>query len=71
MRHKDTEWSLPETVQTCEQAGVAVLMDIRDELRLIRSVLCCPNARDIPNILRDIRTNTKKPRRRKARGASK
>lgn len=41
-RHKDTNWSLPEpTVGTWEQAGVAVLMDIRDELKALNAKLDC------------------------------
>jgi hypothetical protein len=45
---------------TDAEASLAILMDIRGELRRICMVLECPNATDIPNILRRIDGNTKK-----------
>lgn len=55
-RHKDIEWSLPSgQLQNWEQVRVAVLMDIRDELREIRLVLKCQNFQEIPTVLRGIR----------------
>ena len=50
---------------THDEAQLAVLMDIRGELRRIRDVLECPNATEIPEILRSIRANTSKPKRKK------
>ena len=32
-RHKDSNWNLPNKVENYEQAHLAVLMDIRDELK--------------------------------------
>lgn len=43
-RHKNQEWGLPES-PTVEQATLAALMDIRDELQGIRRILECPNVR--------------------------
>jgi hypothetical protein len=39
---------------------LAVLMDIRDELRSIRAVLQCGNFQAIPRVLRRISSNTAK-----------
>ena len=50
-----------------DHVKIEVLMDIRAELRRIRSVLECKNTIDIPNILRSIRTNTTKPKRKRAK----
>ncbi len=38
-RHKDVDWNLSDTgagVSTWEEVGVAVLMDIRDRLNVLR-----------------------------------
>lgn len=41
-RHKNKQWSLPEgQVKTWEQAGIALLMDIRDELQQLNRLLNC------------------------------
>lgn len=55
VRCKDWNWSVRSSVAdtvgaSWEGAHLAVLMDIRDRL----DVLNCPNAIDIPNILRRI-----------------
>ena len=50
-RHKDSSWSLPEQVVNWEQAGVAVLMDIRDELKTLNRLLHCQNFIAIPRKL--------------------
>ena len=47
--------------------SVAVLMDIRAELQTLNALLACPNFIAIPQILRTIRRNTTKPKRRKVR----
>lgn len=64
-RHKDTNWNLPDRVETWEQAQVALLMDIRSELKALNSTLSCYNFLRIPRVLDSIRKNTVKPRRRK------
>jgi hypothetical protein len=41
-RYKNTDWDLPEgRVGTWEQAQVAILMDIRDELKTLNATLGC------------------------------
>lgn len=64
-RHKDVNWSLPDRVSTCDQASVAVLQDIRDELKRMNTLLHCHNFTQIPYILRMIRRNTVKTRRKR------
>lgn len=62
-RHKDSDWNLPDRAQNWEQASVAVLMDIRDELRRVASllsVLQCRNFLSIPAKLERIARQTKK-----------
>jgi hypothetical protein len=67
MRHKDTGWILPgPKVENWEQAGVAVMMDIRDELKQLNRLLACPNFIGIPATLHRIELNTRK-RRKKSR----
>jgi hypothetical protein len=62
-RFKDINWNLPETpngsIATWDAVKVAVLMDIRDELKALNSILSCKNALDIPVLLRQIQRNTK------------
>lgn len=65
-RKKDIDWNLPDQMQTWEQVMTAVLMDIRDELKRLNSHLRCPNFMEIPQTLRKIKTNTTKPRRKRA-----
>jgi len=48
---------------------LAVLMDIRDELKRLNTLLHCSNFTAIPGELRAIRRNTTKPRRKKAQRA--
>ena len=51
---------------TWERIGIAVLMDIRDELQRLNAAIYCPNFIGIPRTLRAIERNTAK-RRRKVR----
>jgi hypothetical protein len=67
-RHKDADWNFPEKVANWEQAGVAVLMDIRAELKRINQTLGCPGFQAIPRKLDAIERNTRKPKRRKTKG---
>lgn len=67
-RKKNISWSLRTNANgttTIEAVQVAVLMDLRDELQKLNTLLNCQNFIDIPAILRTIRRNTTKPRRRK------
>lgn len=45
-------------------AQLAVLMDIRDELQTLNGLLRCPNFLAIPAILKTIKSNTAKKKRK-------
>jgi len=72
-RHKDIDWRLPEGVRNVDGSAshqwvsiqVALLMDIRDELKGINSVLHCHNFLRIPQKLDAIQRNTKRKTRKK------
>lgn len=68
-RCKDVDWKLPEPGEgrTWEHVIVAVLMDIRDEVKQLNRVFGCWNFQQIPGSLRSIKRNTAKPRKKKAR----
>lgn len=72
-RRKDVEWSITDAagmVPTWERVGIAVLMDIRDELKRLNAAIYCQNFLAIPHTLKRISHNTAKPKaKRKARGA--
>jgi hypothetical protein len=62
-RLKDALWHVVDTdgrVGTWEQCLLAVLMDIRDELKLVNQVLQCHNTKDIPRKLERIARNAAK-----------
>lgn len=70
-RFKDTEWGIPigpnGCVSSIEGAQLAVMMDIRDELKRLNRLLHCQNFLLIPAKLDGIRRNTtRKPRKVKA-----
>ena len=66
MRHRNTNWNCgPIEEITMERAQLAVLQDIRDELRGLNRLLNCPNFTGIPKTLERIRKNTVKPRGKK------
>ena len=46
-------------------AVLQVCMDIRDELVKLNALLHCPNFTGMPAVLRQVRANTSKPKRRK------
>lgn len=50
-RHKDANWTLPDTLTSHEQAQTAVLMDIRDELKALNRTFNCANFQSIPRTL--------------------
>jgi hypothetical protein len=67
-RRKDVNWrlnELPSGNAPTDDAQLAVLMDIRDELKRLNSVLHCTNFLAIPSKLDAIRRNTAKKRRKK------
>lgn len=70
-RHKDGDWLLPTTadgrIESWQAVQIAVLMDLRDELKKLNSLLHCDNFRQVPALLRLIRANTAKPRKKKRR----
>lgn len=64
-RHKDTEWVLDEKNPGFAGAQLAVLMDIRDELKRMNSLFHCIRFQSMPGTLESIRRNTAKPRPKK------
>jgi len=66
-RHKDGDWKLPDRCADWTQVEVAILMDIRDELKQLNRLLRCPNFLAIPYTLNKIERNTRKPKRRKVK----
>lgn len=67
-RKENINWKLDtngDGTTTIEVVQVAVLMDIRYELQKLNLLLHCPNFTAIPAILRTIRRNTTKRKRRK------
>jgi len=68
-RRANVDWELPDKGSlTIEQAELAVLMDIREQLRALNRLLGCENFIAIPRVLREIRSNTAKPKERVKRG---
>lgn len=70
-RRKDVSWNVTDTTGRTlgwDGAKVAVLMDIRDELKKLNNLLSCGNFVAIPHILREISKHTLRPRpKRKAK----
>lgn len=72
-RHKDYKWDLPEgrpistggNNHSWESIHAALLMDLRDELKRLNSLLHCVNFMEMPGYLRQIATNTTKKKRTK------
>jgi hypothetical protein len=61
-RHKDFDWNLPDgkrtadgkTTHSWEAVHASLLMDIRDELKRLNSLLYCRNFLDVPHTLKRI-----------------
>jgi len=75
-RWKDQEWFIvsadgKQYEITNQAQHLAVLMDIRDELKSLNQLLSCPNFTEIPSILREIRRNTRKKPKVRAQGKPK
>lgn len=69
-RKKNVNWTIAEPdgiVPTWERVGIAVLMDIRDELQALLGILRCSEFQAIPRRLKRISANTAKPRRKAKR----
>lgn len=62
-RHKDACWDLP-TPPGMGGAQIAVLMDIRDELKKLNDLLGCRNFINIPLSLNQIEENTRRRKRK-------
>lgn len=69
MKTRNIDWDITPDKQTgqCsfDQAQLAVLMDIREQLKILNAIIGCPNFTAIPQILRRISGNTAKPRPKK------
>lgn len=66
-RWKNQSWDMAaDDHPTYDMAQLATLMDIRDELQTLNAVFRCHNALVIPELLRAIKKNTTKPRRKKS-----
>lgn len=63
-RHKGLNWNIGDR-PTWDGAKLAVLMDIRDELKELNSLLHCHNFTDIPHILRGIRRKLSEKKKKK------
>jgi hypothetical protein len=50
-----------------DKVPIVVLMDIRRELKKLNAILHCPNFLSIPFKLDEIKKNTKKPKKKKAK----
>jgi hypothetical protein len=71
-RRKNVSWPVAEAdgqMPTWERAGIAVLMDIRDELQRLNAAIYCVNCQAIPRQLARIARNTAKPRKTARRTA--
>lgn len=57
-RAKDRDWTIRKGengLHSMEGAQLAVLQDLRDELKKLNTLLACPNFIGIPKTLRDIK----------------
>jgi hypothetical protein len=79
-RHKDTDWNLSEgtlssdgkrTTHSWDAIHSALLMDIRDELKRINSVLHCYDFLKLPRAVDSIRRNTARPKKNLRKSADK
>jgi len=68
-RYKNIDWNLgdlgPDGSPTWNLLQCALLMDIRDELQELNRLFHCPNFRDLPSAVFDIRRATGKRKRAK------
>lgn len=68
-RHKDINWTLPTNpsgnIESWQYVPIAVMMDIRDELKQLNRLIGCHNTIRIPRILDQIEANTKRPKRKR------
>lgn len=67
--HKNVEWIMPEVVANVDQAQLAVLMDIRDELKGIRALLNCSRIPKALDALREVGVDIRRKQRAKRKRA--
>lgn len=53
-RRKDVNWNIPEGTPSVDQAILAVVMDLRDELQKLNKLLHCWRFIEIPSTLKRI-----------------
>lgn len=53
-RRKDVNWNIPEGTPTTNEAMLAVMMDLRDELKKLNTLLHCWRFIEIPSTLKRI-----------------
>lgn len=72
-RKKDVNWNAADADGsiTWDRVPVAILMDIRDELKKLNALLHCHNFTDIPHKLERIKRNTAKKRKPRVVGKPK
>ena len=60
-RHADFKWNLPDGNPTHQWASIhtALLMDLRDELQKLNTLLHCDNFTRLPRELRGLRRDLK------------
>lgn len=66
----DVEWEVLDAdgkIWTWARVSVAVLMDIRRELKRLNAAIYCPNFQEIPYRLRKIEGNTRRKKKRAKR----
>lgn len=63
--HRNVDWNLNAESFDWNRANLGLLMDLRDELKRLNTLLACPNFTGIPATLRRISKNTAKPRKKK------
>jgi hypothetical protein len=66
-RFRNVDWfanDKTKNIETWERVGIAVLIDIREELQTLNALLRCPNFLSIPARLETIARNTRKPRKK-------
>lgn len=65
-RHANLNWVWSSSTQLCTQDAIlAMLQDIREELRAINRRLNCQSTLEIPVLLRRMESNTRKPKRKR------
>ena len=71
---RDLDWTIAindDNTWPSDKIQIALLADIRAELKRLNAVLHCPNFLEVPALLRHIKRNTTKKRKPKAVGKPK